>query len=75
MQNNPEQIDIKAGMRKPIALNSRYIKSTIIGTKHNTPIPIIIIPEFLAIINTSFLLMYLISNLPLIKSVINHISI
>ena len=57
---NPKIIEIRDGMRKPIALNSRYIKSTTIGTKHITPIPIIKRPIFLATINKSFLLTYLI---------------
>ena len=58
----PTQIDIKEGITNPIALNSRNIKSTIIGIKYNIPIPIISRPEFLATINKSVLLIYLIDK-------------
>ena len=63
MQIKPAHTDIIAGITYPTILNSKYIKSTMIGTKHITPIPIISMPEFLAIMNKSVLLIYLI-NVP-----------
>lgn len=60
MQAKPQTIEINAGIRKSIALNSKYIKSTTIGIKHITPIPIIKMPKFLIMISKSLLSMYLI---------------
>ena len=74
IQRAPAPIDKKLGIKNPIKLNSKYIISTIIGIRHINPIPIIIIPEFLATINKSVLLIYLIV-LILIKILYKFISI